>query len=248
MPRTFLKILLSLFISVTLASSGSAQLSAGDLPGEDSISWYIRMKYGLDQELYNGIQYQNRNLLYKGDPCFPDDHFYEGSVTLKGITYHDLQLKYDCYSQHLILAYTDFKKQYNELIINSILVDSFSLGDYRFKNTALSGPRVLFYQVLESGPVTCFVHWKREIQSTHNDLRYLYEYTGPGGAYYIGYGGRIYPVNSRRTFTSIFPQPLQPQIRKYFRRHRFRFRDAGPVEIQSLLNFVSSHSEPIPGT
>jgi hypothetical protein len=206
------------------------------------------MKYGLDQELYNGIQYQKHNLQYKGDPCFPDDHFYVGSVTLKGITYHDLQLKYDCYSQHLILGYTDFKKQYNELIINSILIDSFSLGDYCFKNTALSDPRVLYYQVLESGPVTCFVHWNREIHPTHNDLRYLYEYTGPIGAYYIAYRGRIFAVTSRKTFLLIFPQALQPQIRKYFRKHRFRFRDAGPGEIQSLLDFISSHTESIPGT
>ncbi len=248
MPGPFLKILLSTLILIVLTSSGSAQPSNRDRPEEDSLSWYIQMKYGLDQELYKGIQYYKRYMQYKGDPCFPDDHYYTGSVTLKGITYSDLQLKYDCYSQHLILGYTDFRKQYNELIINSIHIDSFSLGNYHFRNTALSDPRVLFYQVLESGPVTCFVHWNREIHTTHNDLRYPYEYTGPIGAYYIAYRDRIYSVTNRKNFVLIFPEPLQQEIKRYFRRHRLRFRDVGPDEIQDLLNFVSSLPESIPGT
>jgi hypothetical protein len=246
MPGTILQILFSSFILLALTGSVPAQLSQATPPEEDSLSWYIQMKYGLDQELINGFQYDKRNVQYKGDPFFPDDHFYKGSVTLEGITYDDVQLKYDSYSQQLILGYNDFKKQYNQLIINNIQVDSFSLGTYRFKHIALSDPRMLFYQVFEAGPVTCYIHWKRDIHATHDDLQYSHEYTVPIGTFYIGYMGKIHPVTNRKSFILVFPDTLQPEIKRYFRQQQLRLREVGPKEIQSLLNFIGDLSEPIP--
>jgi len=214
-------------------------------PGIDSLTWYIDMKYGLDQELFNGLQYYKKYVKYKGDPFYPENKFYNGSVTLKGITYNDVQLKYNCYTQQLILGYTDFKEQYNELIINIIQVDSFRLGNYRFKNVALADHSVLVYQFMEASPVTCYIHWKREIHATHDDLRYSHEYTGPIGALYIGYRGEFHPVDNRKTIIMIFPESIQPDIKRYFRREHLRLSKAGPVEIQDLLSFIGNLSEPI---
>jgi len=238
-----LHLLLTLSFVLILTGNSLAQPSNSEVPETDSLPRYIQMKYGLDQELINGFQYYKRNVQYKGHPYFPEDAFYKGSLTLKGVEYDNVQLKYDCYSQHLILKYTDFKERINLLIINSIHVDSFCLGTYCFQKLSLSGDRVLFHQVLDAGPVTCYIHWKREIHTLDYDFQYTHEYSSPKGAYYIRFKDQITPFTNRKSFMSIFPESLQPEIKRYFRQQHFRFREAGPKEIQNLLNYISSRVE-----
>ena len=246
MPRLTLQILFSTFIVLTLTGTGRAQLPNTPLPDNDSLSWYIDMKYGLDQELFNGLQYYKKYVQYKGDPFYPQDKFYNGSVTLKGITYDGVQLKYNCYSQQLILGYTDFKEQYNQLIINNIHIDSFSLGRYRFKNVALTNHRDLIYQFMEAGTVSCYIHWRRDIHTTHDDLRYSHEYTDPIGAFYICYKGEIHPVDNREKIILIFPESIQPDIKRYIRREHLRLSKAEASEILDLISFIGNLTEPIP--
>jgi len=41
----------------------------------------VKMGYGLDQDLVNGLQYYNRYIRCKGDPYFQSNHFRKGSIT-----------------------------------------------------------------------------------------------------------------------------------------------------------------------
>jgi len=245
MSGSILQMLFSLFLVLILTGNGSAQSSNSAIPETDSLSLYIQMKYGLDQELFNGFQYYKRNVQYKGHPYFPEDAFYNGSVTLKGVDYDNVQLKYDNYSQHLILKYTDFKERINLLIINSIHVDSFCLGTYCFQKLSLSDDRVLFHQVLEAGPLTCYIYWKREAHTLDYDheFKYTHEYSRPIGTFYIRYGEEFQPFTNRKELLRIFPESLQPEIKRYFRQQHLQLREAGPKDIQNLLNFISSRIE-----
>jgi hypothetical protein len=240
MSRPLLQILFSLGLLVLLTGFGSAQTSDTGIPETDSLSWYIQMKYGLDQELYNGLQYHKRNVQYKGDPYFPEDVFYKGSVTIKGVKYEPEWLKYDSYLQDLILEYTDFQGRYNQLILNNIQVESFCLGSFCFQNLSLADDPHRFYQVLESGHVSCYIHWRREIHATHDDLKYSHEYTRPIGTYFIRYGDQLYSFVNRKEILGIFPDSVQPEMKKYLRKQHFQLRETGPNEIQGLINFISS--------
>jgi len=241
-------IYISIYFAFFLTGNGLAQASGSAVPEADSLSWYIQMKYGLDQELINGFQYYTRNVQYRGNPFFPDDIFYTGSVTLRGVKYDNVQLKYDNYSQYLILAYTDFKEQYNQLIINSIHVDSFRLGLYYFHNLSIAGQKERFYQLIKSGPLSCYIHWYRESHTLDYDydFKYTHEYSTPIGTYYISYGEQYQSFNNRKSFISVFPESLAREIKKYFKKQHLLLREAGPSEIQSLLDFVSSHLETLP--
>jgi len=240
-----LRILHSLFFLLILTGNGIAQASNSTARETDSLSWYIQMKYGLDQELINGFQYYTRNTQYKGNPFFPDDIFYKGSVRLRDVKYDNVQLKYDSYNQHLILAYTDFKERYNHLIINSIHVDSFCLGIYRFQNISMAGQEERFYQLIKSGSLTCYIYWKREVHTLNYDseFKYTHEYSSPIGIYYIRFRNQITPFTNRKSFISVFPDSHQREIKKYCKEQHLLFKDAGPAEIQNLLNFVSSRLE-----
>ena len=241
-----LQILLSLSFVLILTGSGTAQTSNSAVQEPDSLSWYIEMKYGLDQELFNGIQYYKTNVQYKGNPYFPEDVFYNGSVTLRGVRYGNIKLKYDSYSQQLILNYTDFKDRINLLILNSIHVDSFCLEANCFENLSLFDGDVRLYQVIDSGPVSCYIYWMREIHSLNYDFQFTHEYSSPKGKYYIRYMDEYYPIANRKELLGIFPEAIQPELKRYLRQEHFRFREAGPKEIQNLLNFISSLIETPP--
>jgi len=249
MSGSYLRILLTIAYVLLLSGNCFSQSGNSVIPETDSLSDYIHMKYGLDQELINGTLYYVLNVQHKGHPFFPEDKFYKGSITLRGKLYDQVQLKYDNYSQYLILAYTDFEERYNQLIINSIHVDSFCLGIHRFQSLVIAGHAQRFYQLIESGPLTCYIHWNREVHTLDYDyeFKYTHEYSAPIGTYFIRYKNQIQAFSNRNSFISVFPESLHREIRKYFRQHKLLFRKAGPAEIQNLLNFVSRRLEILSG-
>jgi hypothetical protein len=205
---------------------------------KDSLSAYIRMKYGLEQELYNGFQYYKRFYKYRGDPFYPDDAFREGSVSIGRLTYEHLSLKYNCFLQFLVLEYTDYQGRYNQLHLNDAHIDSFRLGRDCYQKLALAGHEPLFYQVLSSGAVSCYIHWEKNIHGTSNDLQYSHEYTGPLGTYYVNYKGKIQPFHNRKSFLSVFPESMAVEIKRYLRVQRLPFKQASPGDLQRLLDQI----------
>jgi hypothetical protein len=247
MPLSLHQTLLPYILAFFLCGSLNAQPSSSPFPEMDSLSRYIHMKYGLDQDLFNGFQYYKRYLKYKGDPYFPEDSFDEGSISIKGTKYDDVRLKYNSYTQNLILEYTDYQERYNQLRLNIAQIDSFQLGAYGFQKLSLLGEEPLFYQVVSSGALTCFIHWEKDIHATADDLHYSHRYTRPLGTFYLSYHSEIQTFTNRKTFISIFPGSMQGEIKKYFRNQHLSFREAGPGDIQSLIVKVSQiveiHSE-----
>jgi len=243
MSRSPIQLLFTSFLALILTGYVRAQTFKPTDSDLDSLSSYVQMKYGLDQELFNGFQYYNRFGLYKGDPFFPENSFYDGSVSIKGVQYDHVRLKYNSYSQYLILEYTDFKERYNHLRLNNIRIDSFQLGTYFFQKLSLFSKDPSFYQVLSSGPVTCYIHWQKTIHSTSDDLQYSHEYSRAIGTYYISYRGGIQAFTNRNSFISVFPESIQTEIKKYFRHQRLSFREAESTDIQNLLIYIRQLDE-----
>lgn len=233
------RILLLASVAVVFSGQMEAQpLGAAD-PDADSLSNYIQIKYGLHQELVSGFQYYVRFPQYKGDPFFPEDVFFDGSVSLRGFRYENIGLKYNCYSQSLILEYTDLLDGYNLLRLNNAHIDSFRLETFRFRKLSFFSEEPKFYQVLSSEHLTCYIHWRKDIQAISNSIQHTHVYTSPQGSYYLEYGGRISTFTNRKSFLSLFPVSLQADIKEYFKRKHFSFRKAGPTDIENLLIFIS---------
>jgi len=243
MPLPLQRILFLSIIAFCLSGYLNAQTSGSVDSGKDSLSRFIQMKYGLDQELFNGFQYYKRFVKYKGDPFYPEDSFYEGSVSIKGVEYENVQLKYNSYSHFLVLEYTDFEGRYNQLRLNNAQIDSFQLGEYSFQKLSLLDEDALFYQVIYSGPFTCYIHWAKDIHATSDDLQYTYEYTKPHSTNYISYEGEIQTFTNKNSFLSIFSETMQAEIKKYLRQQRLSFREVDPGDIQNLLMHISQLEE-----
>ncbi len=237
------RILLLAFFAIILSGYIKAQPLGSADPDADSLRRYIQNIYGLDQELVSGFQYYVRFVQYKGDPFFPEDVFFEGSVCLRGLQNDNVRLKYNIFSQDLILEYTDSREGYNLVRLNNTHIDSFRLGTYHFQKLSLFSEEAMFYQVLSSGQLKCFIHWEKDIQSINNSIQYTHVYTRSLGTYYLNYEDRNQAFTNRRSFISIFAGSMQTEIKKYFKRQHFSFRKAGPTDIQNLLIFISQLEE-----
>jgi hypothetical protein len=237
------RILLLASAALLLSGQMEAQpLRAAD-PDADSLSRYVQMKYGIDQGLVSGYQYYVRFPQYKGDPFFPEDAFFKGSVNSGGFQYDHVHLKYNSFSQSLILEYTDTHDGYNLLRLNNSHIDSFRLETFRFQKLSFVSEEPRFYQVLSSEHLTCYIHWSKDIQAINNSIQHTHVYTGPQGTYYLEYEGRILTFTNRKSFLSLFPVSMQAEIREYIKRQHFSFRKAGPVDFENLLIFISQRIE-----
>jgi hypothetical protein len=234
--------LISVF-SAFLCVSLHAQPEGSADAEKDSLLHYIQTKYGLDQELYNGFQFYTHLLKYKGDPYFPEDSFYEGSVSLGGTEYDQIRLKYNGFSQDLILEYTDFQGRYNQLNLISSRIDSFRLGSYCFKKLYLQSGKSLFYQELKAGRLTCYIHWRKDINATRDDMDYSHEYSRPLGTFYLSYKEKLHSFSNRSSYLSIFPESLHSGLKRYFRQQRLSLKKASAEEIQDLLLFTRQLTE-----
>jgi hypothetical protein len=221
----------------------AAQSSGDEDPDVDSLLNYIQLKYGLDGKLISGFQYYTRYPNYKGDPFFPEDSFFEGSVSIRGLKYDGVRLKYNIFSQSLLLEYTDVQEGYNLLRFNNSQIDSFRLGTFSFQKLSLFSNEPTYYQILSSEHLKCYINWKKGILAINNSIQYTHVYTGLQGTYYLFYEGRILNFTNRKSFQALFPVSMQVEIRDYIKNHRFSFRKAGPKDIENLIVFVSKEIE-----
>ena len=235
------------FLSVILCACLHAQPARSPDPEKDILLSFVQKHYGLDQELYNGFQYYAHLVNYKGDPFFPEDAFYEASVCMKGVEYDQLRLKYNAYSQSLILGYTDFEGRYNQITLISTRIDSFRLGEYRFRRLSLLSGKPLFYQELQVGPLCCYIHWRKDINATRDDLQYSNEYSRALATFYLQYKGELHSFSNRSSYLSLFPVSMQSSLKKYFRQEHLSLKKAVPSDIQNLLVFTKQLTDTMQG-
>jgi hypothetical protein len=209
----------------------------------DSMLRYIHKEYGLNQELINGIQFYQRYSFCEGDPYFPSDKFYRGVLHLREGESHQVQMKYDIFAQQLVVGYTDYGNRYNQVIIDSIRIDSFQIGKYLFKKLDISGFKPMFYQVYTSGQVSCFIHWtKRMIPASFRGL-YTHRFSDPDGYFFLMYRGKVQSFDNRKTLFSILPEAIQFDLKKYLRQQKIRISGASIDEIEGLIYFIDKKLE-----
>ena len=94
-------ILLNSFINSVL----NAQKDISEQAIFSQIYSAAEQEYGIDQELVNGVHFENIYRYSIGHPYLEADTFKNGSVVYRGKKHSDLLLKYDIYNQQLLVKY-----------------------------------------------------------------------------------------------------------------------------------------------
>jgi hypothetical protein len=211
---------------------------AGGSP-RPSLQAYVSLKHGTDQELINGRQFTFMHYRIQGHPYFMGQEPLAGGVTLSGRQYGGLRLNYDIYDQHLVMEYTLFSSGINKIVLSPLLADAFTIGGFDFEKISLDEKGPLYYQVIRSGNLACYVHWEKQLTPTQNSLQYLGHFTDPIRTCFLEYGGGLHPFRSRKSFAAIFTENTRREIKRYMRVNGIRFRAASPGELTTLIDFVS---------
>ncbi|MCK4700652.1 MAG: hypothetical protein KAT38_09970 [Bacteroidales bacterium] len=210
------------------------------LAGQGTFPDLVENAYGLDQDLVNGIQYSNRYMRSEGHPYFLEDRFMNGSVSINGKIYQNVQLKYDLFSQRVEIKHDKISGRNYRYITISDRMEAFSLGEYEFRKLNIPEYPERYYQVINTRHFTCFVHWEKKLIPLENNVIYLDHFTNHRLYYWLELNGEIIAFNNRRAFARLFPGNMQREILKLFRQRHISFRNIGPDEILWTMEMVAN--------
>jgi hypothetical protein len=191
---------------------------------------------GPDYNLLNGRQY---NLHYTGTshPYFNSDRYRYGSMLLNGERYDSVLINYDIYDQQLILQVPgNISGQYMRVVLNRELIDHFKIDGRMFRLMSFPEIGTSFFQLVSSGDISCVLLWNKKLYrspSSSTSNKYLKQSRG----IYLQMEDQLFLVKNRSSFTGIFDEAYQKEIKGFLRREKIRFRNASDEKLGDLMNF-----------
>jgi hypothetical protein len=197
--------------------------------------------YGSDPSLYNGRFYiYFLPLNTKGNQYFSDPRFEKGSVTIRGVTYNDLELNYDIYNQQLILQYQDILGATSLIIISDAWLESFSFRGLNFEIISSQDTLKSIFQVLGSGRYLIFYHWIKELnlESFQGSQNHMFSEAKKEMNVYNG--DQILRYRNNKSLYSLFEPDKRTAIKEYIRKNKIHVKKANDLVMTGLINYCNS--------
>jgi hypothetical protein len=191
---------------------------------------------GPDYKLLNGRQYDLLNS-GKSHPFFNTDRYRPGSLLLNGEAYDSVAINYDIFDQQLTLQYPGNSGQDLKVVLNRALIDHFQIDGLTFRLMSFPETGSSFFQVISSGDISCFLHWKKTLATSTASGNTSYKYSKQSREVYLQREGRLYVVTSWSSFTSLYDEAYREEIKAFLRREKIRFRNASDEKLGELMNF-----------
>ncbi len=171
-------------------------------------------------QIYNGTAYVEKyRTINEKHKFFNSSTFLPGSLIYNGQPFYDLQLKYDCYEDVVLLnskIATGTVIRLNSNKIKSFIVDShefinLSLGQNDQRGIKVTG----FYEVLFQTPFFMLLQKNKKnlLKKIKGKLVY-YEFKSDFEKYLL-YKNTYYPIRKKRDLIRIFPE-LKKNINSYY--------------------------------
>lgn len=191
--------------------------------------------YGQDQELVNGLQYYNHHPRSLGNPYLLDGFVRQGWVSIRGIVYSNIWLRYDIYTQQVEVEYRTLNGADNQVVLVGDRLDYFQIGEHFFRNLSLRGEKEQFYQVIGADRMICYIHWEKKLVPISGDSRFIEEFTNPKRSYLLELDGEIKEFQSKSEFVKLFPETRRKEMKKLVRENSMQFRIASPKQLNLFL-------------
>jgi len=202
---------------------------------------FVLQKYGSDHDLVNGVELYNLYRHVKSHPYFLGEESLPGSVTVLGKHFDNQLIQYDLYNQWVVLEYTERSGGINKIIMVPLHTNGFQIDGHSFEKLALDEDGLLFYQVIRTNRITCYIHWKKQLITISDNINYTVEFSDPMRTFFLEYDSKIIPFSNRRNFAAIFPANIGREARQYMRKNRLRFRKTSVKNLTMLLDHISSN-------
>ena len=173
-------------------------------------------------------------------PYFNTDSYRRGSLLLNGEAYDNVLINYDIYDQQVILQLPDWISGLNnKLVLNRELIDYFEIDGHTFRLISSPETGTSFFQVISTGEISCYLHWTKNLYRSSTSVNARYKYLKQSRRIYLQKGDQLFLVKNKSSFTRIFDEAYQEEIKGYLRREKIRFRNESDEKLGDLMDFCA---------
>ena len=199
--------------------------------------------YGYDPLLYNGRVYA---FFPKpgtaGTPYIYSDFDTQGSVTVRGVTYTNLNLNYDLYNQQLILNYKTILGSSSFIELSLAWLETFEIKDLHFEVVTNTDTSKRIFQVLGSGPYQIRYSLFKALLPDSRTASRNYFFTNTEKEMFVFSGNKMTKYKNNRSFTAAFNPTQQDAIRKFIRKNKIKVKKASDFKMTELINYCNTLS------
>jgi len=198
-----------------------------------------------NQSLYSGKVWKNMYRRINGDQFLFADYFLDGSVTANGRTYKNLKIKYDVFSDEILIP-VDLE----EIVqLNKEIIDSFSISYenrvYRFEKIYVDSLKKTndfngYFRVLYNEKSALYLKYIKHISSNITDKS-----DGDfieANKVYIVKNNIVYPVLSKDDVLKALNTD-KALLKKYLRSNKLKISKNNPESFIPLIRFFDSTSQ-----
>lgn len=188
----------------------------------------------LTQLLYSGDEWRPRVIPVTGHEFFLSGDYLDGSVTVEGFTFNGLRLKYDIFSDEIILLWKDI----HALLLNNSAVESFTVGLYsgavrnpdfigrRFINLHDSYPEINgFAEVIYKGSSMVVAKHTKTI-ARHTSMSSYAQYRESSRLWFIS-GNSARMIRNRASFLHMFGE-YEDEVKRHVRQNHIEMSKLSP--------------------
>jgi hypothetical protein len=199
---------------------------------------YTNDKSDADQLLLNGRYYENKYRYALGHPFLLDNVFLEGELVLGDKLYRGIPMKFDIYSQELIIQPNN-GKQIISLYPPGEFIKSFIIYGKTFEKRSYNNESPTYYQVVvEEDQIACLYFWsKTRDESNHNISFSSYRFGESKHNNFLIINKVITQYRNNNSFKKAFPEQIQTEISSYLRSGKISIKKASDEEMRDLIKY-----------
>jgi len=194
-----------------------------------------------NQDFYTGKVWSNKYRRINGDQFLFCNYFLPGTVSTKGRTFKNLLIRYDIYSDEIMIPVNR-----DEILqLNKEIIDSFSIN---FENKVFRFTKIRenlenlkgYFCVLYQQKSALYLKHKKEISPIITE-KSDGEFMQSAKIYFIK-DSVVYPIATKNDLISAF-YPFSEQIENYLKNNKLRISKKNPESFIPVVRFYDSISQ-----
>lgn len=194
-----------------------------------------------NSHLFNGRLYINSYLVLNSKNQFlkANKNYTIGNITIENITFNQIELQYDLFSQELIVK-PDPKTSLYGVIVDSTKLTHFTMYGLHFvnlkstENSSLQG----IYELSIDKPIALLIKHKarRFKKLDKNSIHYEFE---PKYDYYIAYNNNYITVHSKKDCIKLFPE-FKKEIKNFSSENAYIEKNDPKEFMKKLVLYINT--------
>jgi len=233
-----IKIWQVLMLSILCANSSAQLIESASQASISDVIQFTNNTYGVNQQFLNGRfhEYKYRDAL--GHPFFLENQYTEGDLVLHGTLYHGIPMKYDIYSQEIIVRATINKREL-PFYPPAEFINSFRIYGKDFERRSSITETPSYFQIVaEEGQISCLYFWyKTRQESDHKQTFNSFKFDKAKHINYLIINDEIYRFNSKKSFKKSFPNEFRNELSRYLKSEKIKIKSVSDSAMKDLINY-----------